>query len=36
MDLREKGWGGVNWIGLAQDRGQWRALMNAATILQVP
>jgi hypothetical protein len=26
MDLREIGLGGVNWIRLAQDRGQWRAV----------
>jgi hypothetical protein len=28
MDLEEMGWGGVNWIGLAQHRDQWRALVN--------
>jgi hypothetical protein len=28
MDLREKGWGGMDWIDLAQDRDQWRALEN--------
>jgi hypothetical protein len=26
MDLREIGWDGVDWIDLAQDRDQWRAL----------
>jgi hypothetical protein len=26
MDLREIGWGGMDWIVLAQDRDQWRAL----------
>jgi hypothetical protein len=25
-DLAEIGWGGLDWIGLAQDRDQWRAL----------
>jgi hypothetical protein len=25
-DLREVGWGCVDWIGLAQDRDRWRAL----------
>jgi hypothetical protein len=25
MDLREAGWGSVNWIDLAQDRDRWRA-----------
>jgi hypothetical protein len=28
MDLREIGWGSVEWIHLAQDRGRWRALVN--------
>jgi hypothetical protein len=28
MDLRERGWGGMDWINLAQDRDQWRAVMN--------
>jgi hypothetical protein len=28
MDLRENGWDGVDWIDLAQNRDQWRALMN--------
>jgi hypothetical protein len=28
MDLREIGWDGVYWVDLAQDRDQWRALMN--------
>jgi hypothetical protein len=27
MDLREIGWNGMDWIDLAQDRGQWRALL---------
>jgi hypothetical protein len=29
MDHREMGWGGVDWIGLAEDKDQWRALVNA-------
>jgi hypothetical protein len=29
MDLLEIGWGGVDWIGLSQDRDKWRALVNA-------
>jgi hypothetical protein len=29
MDLLDIGWGGVGWIGLAQDRDKWRALVNA-------
>jgi hypothetical protein len=28
MDLGEIGWGGVDWIGLAQDRDKWRDLVN--------
>jgi hypothetical protein len=28
MDLREIGWGGMDWIGLAQERDRWRALVN--------
>jgi hypothetical protein len=36
MDLREIGWNGVDWIDLAQDRDQWRALVNTVMYLQVP
>jgi hypothetical protein len=36
MDLGEVGWGDVNWIGLAQDRNRWRALVNSALNLRVP
>jgi hypothetical protein len=28
IDFRELGWDGMNWIELAQDRDQWRALVN--------
>jgi hypothetical protein len=28
IDLREIGWDGADWISLAQDRDQWRALVN--------
>jgi hypothetical protein len=36
MDLREIGWGDMGWIDLAQDRDQWKALVNMAMNLQVP
>jgi hypothetical protein len=36
MDLREIGWGGMNWIYLAHDRVQWRALVNTVMNLWVP
>jgi hypothetical protein len=32
----EVGWGGVDCIGLAEDRDKWRALANAVMNLQVP
>jgi hypothetical protein len=35
MDLRETGWGSVDWIHLAQDRDQWRALVNTVMNLRV-
>jgi hypothetical protein len=34
--LREKGWDGMDWIDLAQDRNQWRALVNTVMNLRVP
>jgi hypothetical protein len=36
MDLRETGWGDMNWINLAWYRDQWRTLVNMAQNLQVP
>jgi hypothetical protein len=36
MDLREIGWGDMNWIDLAQDRDQWKALVNTVMNLRVP
>jgi hypothetical protein len=36
MDLGEIGWVGNNWIDLAEDRYQWRALMNTVMNFRVP
>jgi hypothetical protein len=36
MDLREIGWDGMEWIVLAQDRDQCRALVNTVMNLRVP
>jgi hypothetical protein len=36
MNLREIGWDGKDWIDLAQDRDQWRALVNTLMSLLVP
>jgi hypothetical protein len=36
MDLGEIGWGGMDWIYLAQNRDQWRALVNTVMKLWVP
>jgi hypothetical protein len=36
MDLREIGWDGMNWIELAQDSDQWRALVNTVMNPRVP
>jgi hypothetical protein len=32
----EIGWGGIDWIDLAQDRDHWRALVNTVTNLRIP
>jgi hypothetical protein len=36
MVLREIGWDSMDWIDLAQDRYQWRALVNTVINLRVP
>jgi hypothetical protein len=36
IDLREIGWDGGDWIDLAQDSDQWRALVRAVMNLRVP
>jgi hypothetical protein len=36
MDLREIGWDGMDWIDQAEDRDQWRALVNTVMNLRVP
>jgi hypothetical protein len=36
MGGREIGWGGVDWINLAQDTDQWRALVSTVMNLRVP
>jgi hypothetical protein len=36
MDLVEVEWGDVDWIGLVQDGGRWKALVNSVLNLQVP
>jgi hypothetical protein len=36
MDIGEVGGGDLDWIGLAQDRNRWRALVNSVLNLRVP
>jgi hypothetical protein len=36
MDLREIGWDGLDWVDVAQDRDQWKALVNTVMNLRVP
>jgi hypothetical protein len=36
MDLRERGWHGMDWPELAQNREQWRAIVKAVMNLLVP
>jgi hypothetical protein len=36
IELRDIGWDGADWMDIAQDRDQWRALVNAVLNLRVP
>jgi hypothetical protein len=36
MNLREIGWGDIDWVDLAQDRDHWGALVNMVINLRVP
>jgi hypothetical protein len=36
MNLREIRWDGMDWIDVAQDTDQWRALVNTVINLRVP
>jgi hypothetical protein len=35
-DLGESGWGDLDWIGLAEDRNRWRALVDSVLNFRVP
>ena len=36
MDLPEVGWGGMDWIDLAEDRDRWQMVVNVVINLWVP
>jgi hypothetical protein len=36
IKIGQRGWGGMDWIDLAQDQKQWRALMNTLINFRVP
>jgi hypothetical protein len=36
MELRDIGWGGMDWIDLTEGRDRWRALVNTVMNLRIP
>jgi hypothetical protein len=36
MDLEKVGYGGMDWICLAQDRSRWESVVNVVMHLMVP
>jgi hypothetical protein len=36
MNLQEVGWGGMDWIDMAQVRDRWRAVVSVVMNLRVP
>jgi hypothetical protein len=36
MYFQEVGWGGMDWIDVAQDRDRWQAVVSAVMNLRVP
>jgi hypothetical protein len=36
IDVRQIRWDGMDWIDMAQDRDQWRALVKTVVNLRVP
>jgi hypothetical protein len=35
MNVKEEGWGGMDWIDLAEDRDRWLAVVNVVMNLRV-
>jgi hypothetical protein len=36
MDLRDRGWDGIDWTHLVQDMNQWRGLVSMVINVQIP
>jgi hypothetical protein len=36
IDIREIGWGGINWINLSQVRDRWRGTVDRVIYLWIP